>query len=94
MNKPEIRAEIKKRIEELSVEQKKRESVIVSKKIIDNLQKKNFKILVTYEAFADEVDISDVTSWADKNNKIVIPVPQSSEPMVLSESSGSICIVP
>ena len=63
MDKNSVRELVKEKISKLSLKEKKAESFEVSKKLIKLLSEKDFKTLVTYTAFEDEVDISEVKLW-------------------------------
>lgn len=63
MDKNTVRELAKKRINQLSLTEKNVESFEVSRKLIKLLSKKDFKTLITYEAFDDEVDVYRVSLW-------------------------------
>ncbi len=63
MDKNTVRELVKEEINLLSLTEKNAESFDVSKKLIKLLSKKDFKNLITYEAFDDEVDVYRVALW-------------------------------
>jgi 5-formyltetrahydrofolate cyclo-ligase len=63
MDKNTVRTLVKEKISKLNLKEKKNENLEVSKKLITLLSEKDFKTLVTYTAFEDEIDISEVELW-------------------------------
>lgn len=63
MDKNTVRILVKEKIKQLDSSRKKAESLEVSKKLIKCLSDKDFKTLVTYAAFEDEIDISEIAIW-------------------------------
>lgn len=92
MDKNTVRTLVKEKISKLSLREKKTESLEVSKKLIKLLSEKDFKTLVTYTAFEDEIDISEVELWWKKHGKDIYTIPQNNNPIKIP--NGSIIIVP
>lgn len=92
MDKNTVRTLVKEKISKLSLREKKTESLEVSKKLIKLLSEKDFKTLVTYTAFEDEVDISEVELWWKEHGKDIYTIPQNNDPVEIP--AESIIIVP
>lgn len=63
MDKNTIRLFVKEKIASLSPRAKAAESDEVCRTLIQKLEQKKFQTLITYEPFADEVDIVAVTNY-------------------------------
>ena len=92
MDKNSVREMVKEKINKLSLKEKKTESLEVSKKLIKLLSEKNFKTLVTYTAFEDEIDISEVESWCREHGKNIYTIPQNND--LVTIPNESIILVP
>lgn len=76
----------------MTVSEKKEESDKVTEKLIAFLQGKEFHALITYEPFADEVDITAVTNYFREEWKNIVVLPQSTENILIPENG--LIIVP
>ena len=65
-DKKTLRRIVQEKIAHMSTDEKEQESAEVSLQIIKNLAKKNFKTIITYHAFDDEIDVSPVAHWAEQ----------------------------
>ena len=74
LSKEDIRAEVKKHINEISHEDKQKESSVVCEKLITFLTKQSFETLIVYDPLSDEIDISEVTNWAKKAEKEIVTI--------------------
>lgn len=92
MDKNTVRILVKEKIKQLDSSRKKAESLEVSKKLIKCLSDKDFKTLVTYAAFEDEIDISEIAIWWKKHWKNIYNIPQKTDPVEIP--TESIIIVP
>lgn len=92
MDKGRIRELVKIKIAAMSEIKKKQESDIVSQKLISILSEKDFQVLVTYDAFSDEIDVSEIANWCREKWKDVTIIPQSLE--TFNAPQDGIIIVP
>lgn len=65
MNKDEIRLIVKNKILHMTEVEKEKESKEVSQKLISLLSAQSFETLVSYDPMDDEVNISEVNTWAE-----------------------------
>ena len=65
-DKKTLRAIVQEKIAHMSIDEKDRESVNVCLQITKILAKKNFKTIILYHAFDDEIDVSRVALWAEQ----------------------------
>lgn len=91
-DKKTLRAIVQEKIAHMSIDEKDRESVNVCLQITKNLAKKNFKTIILYHAFDDEIDVSRVALWAEQVWKEILFIPQSTEVFEIPENS--VLIVP
>jgi len=65
-DKKTLRVLVQEKIAQMSIDEKERESVDVSLRITKSLAEKNFKTIILYHAFDDEIDVSPVVLWAEE----------------------------
>jgi hypothetical protein len=51
----------------MSEQEKENESIIVYTKLMNTLSEKKFETIITYDAFADEIDVSKIGEWCHNN---------------------------
>jgi 5-formyltetrahydrofolate cyclo-ligase len=91
-DKKTLRAIVQEKIAHMSIDEKKKESTEVCLQITESLATKNFKTIIIYHAFDDEIDISQIALWWEQAWKNVLAIPQSTEAFQIPENS--ILIVP
>jgi 5-formyltetrahydrofolate cyclo-ligase len=67
MDKPAIRLLVQEKISHMSADHKQQESKNVCTQLTEILSKKEFNTVITYQAFPDEVDISEIGDWYYRN---------------------------
>ncbi len=92
MDKKTLRDHIQKQIESLSLEAKQGESISACNEVITLLGQYDFETLVSYTAFPDEVDTSNIHTWCEAHQKKVFLIPQTTEAIQIPEKS--IILVP
>lgn len=65
-DKKTIRVIVQEKIAQMSISEKEEESKNVCTQLAKILLNKNFKTIITYNAFDDEVNIAPITLWAEK----------------------------
>ncbi len=65
-DKKTLRVLVQEKIAHMSTHEKGQESINVCLQITKSLAKKNFKTIILYHAFDDEIDVSRVALWAEE----------------------------
>jgi len=91
-DKKTLRAIVQEKIAHMSIDEKEQESMEVCLQVTESLATKNFKTIIIYHAFDDEINISRVALWAEQVWKKLLVIPQSIETFEIPENS--ILIVP
>ncbi len=94
MNKDEIRLIVKNKILHMTEVEKEKESKEVSQKLISLLSAQSFETLVSYDPMDDEVNISEVNTWAENQWKDIIIFDQKLSEVPKLETDEIVCIVP
>ena len=91
-DKKALRIIVQQKIAHMSLDEKKKESAKVCLLVRKSLATKKFKTIISYHAFDDEVDVSEISLWWERTWKNVLTIPQNNEDFKVPENS--ILIVP
>lgn len=92
MDKKALRNHVEKQIESQSLESRQTESIAVCNEVINLLGQYSFETLVSYTAFPDEIDTSNIHTWCEAHQKKVFLIPQTTEDIQIP--AKSIILVP
>lgn len=89
MDKKTLRNHVQKQIESQSLQSRQTENIAVCKEVIALLEEYDFETLVSYTAFPDEIDTSNIHTWCEDHQKKVFLIPQTTEEIQIPEK----CII-